>query len=93
MKLSMSMWQSHYTFRDLKDLLAKANETKSGDQLAGLAAQNIRERVVAKMLLAEVGLAELRAQPVVPYESDEITRLVEDTLDIGAYNKIKSWSV
>jgi ethanolamine ammonia-lyase large subunit len=87
------MWGTHYNFKDLKDLLARANEPKSGDQMAGLAAANTRERVVAKTLLADVGLSELRENPVVPYENDEITRLVEDSLDKSAYEKIKSWSV
>ena len=87
------MWGTSYQFKDLKDLLAKANEQKSGDQMAGLAAQNARERIAAKTLLADVGLAELKENPVVPYEKDEITRLVDDTLDLSAYTRVKTWSV
>lgn len=93
MNLSTQMWNTHYGFRDLKELLAKANEQKSGDQMAGLAAKDTRERVAAKFLLADVGLSELRAAPSVPYEKDEVTRLVEDSLDTAAYDKIKNWSV
>jgi ethanolamine ammonia-lyase large subunit len=87
------MWGTHYNFKDLKELMAKASEVKSGDQMAGLAAQNARERVVAKTLLADVALHELRENPVVPYEKDEVTRLAEDSLDIQGFNKIKNWSI
>src|SRR5579862_4284661 len=93
MNLSTTLWGTHYSFRDLKEVLAKANEQKSGDQMAGLAAKDTRERVAAKTVLADIALHELRANPVVPYESDEITRLVEDTLDEQAYSQIKNWSV
>jgi ethanolamine ammonia-lyase large subunit len=93
MKLSTEMWQTHYNFKDLKELLAKANEPKSGDQMAGLAASNTRERIAAKCILADIGLSDLRANQVVPYEIDEISQLIEDSLDNNAYNKIKTWSV
>jgi ethanolamine ammonia-lyase large subunit len=93
MKLTTQMWGTHYNFKDLKELMAKASEVKSGDQMAGLAAQNARERVVAKTLLADVALHELRENPVVPYEKDEVTRLAEDSLDIQGFNKIKNWSI
>jgi ethanolamine ammonia-lyase large subunit len=93
MNLNLHIWDTNYSFRDLKDLLAKANEAKSGDQMAGLAAENARERVAAKMLLSEVSLLELFENPVVPYEKDEITRLSIDSLNQKAFQKIKNYSV
>ncbi len=87
------MWETHYQFKDLKDLLGKANELKSGDQLAGLAATNTRERIAAKFVLSDIALSNLFEAPSVPYEKDEITRLAIDSLDAAAYGKIKNWSV
>lgn len=83
----------HFTFHNLKDLMAKANELKSGDQLAGLAAQDLSERCAAKYIISELPLSVFRENPAVPYESDEITRLVEDHLDQEAYSKIKGFTV
>lgn len=83
----------HYTFRDLKDVLAKANELKSGDELAGVAAENAAERVAARQVLAEVRLNELRENPVAPYEKDEVTRLIEDDLDVARFAQVKDWTV
>src|SRR5690348_11783441 len=80
-------------YRDIKELLAKANELKSGDQMAGLAAASASERVAAKMALAEIPLCTLFENPVVPYEKDEITRLAVDSLDAQAYGKIKNLTV
>ena len=75
------MWETIYQFKDLKEVLAKANELKSGDQLAGLAAANIRERVAAKFVLSDIQLSNLFESPSVPYEDDEITRLAIDSID------------
>lgn len=83
----------HYTFRDLKEVLAKANELKSGDELAGVAAENAAERVAARQVLAEVRLNELRENPVAPYEQDEVTRLIEDDLDKARFAQVKDWTV
>src|SRR5438552_13814797 len=73
--------------------MAKANEPKSGDQLAGLAAADERERVAAKMVLADVTLHELRESPAIPYEQDEVTRVVEDALDESLFAMVKGWTV
>src|SRR5690349_21341869 len=78
MKLAATLRGKTFTFRDLKDVLAKANEEKSGDRLAGVAASSAQERVAAKMVLAEVTLEELRNNPVVPDDEDAGTRLIED---------------
>jgi len=82
-----------YEFKDVKEVLAKANERKSGDQAAGIAASSVEERVAAKTVLAEIPMWVLRAQPVVPYEDDEITRAIDDGLDLVAYEKIKEKTV
>jgi ethanolamine ammonia-lyase large subunit len=79
-------------------VLARANELRSGDEQAGLAARSMREMAAAKRVLAELTLKELRENPAVPYESDEVTRVVEDDLNSdqaasAAYRKVCGWSV
>ena len=93
MKLSTTLAGKTYQFKNIKDLLAKANEEKSGDQLAGIAAESRAERVAAKQILSEVPLNDIRNNPVVPYEKDELTRLVDDTLDMSVFNQIKNMPV
>jgi ethanolamine ammonia-lyase large subunit len=73
--------------------MGKANEEKSGDRLAGLAASTAAERAAARFVLAELPLWVLREQPAVPYEQDEVTRVIQDALDPVAYAEIKDWSV
>lgn len=82
-----------YTFDSVKEVLAKANENKSGDVLAGVAAQSDIERIAAKDVLSQMTLETLRENPVVPYEEDEVTKLNQDSLDPVVYNEIKSWTV
>lgn len=93
MRLSYTVAGETFSFGSLKEVLAKANEQKSGDELAGIAARSELERVAAKQVLAEVTLDELRQEPAVPYEQDEVTRLVDDSLDPAAWLKIRSWTV
>ena len=93
MKLKTTLLGKTYQFRSVKDVLAKANEEKTGDQLAGLAAESAQERVAAKVVLSEMTLQELRENPAVPYEEDEVTRLIQDDLNIPAYEKIKNMTV
>jgi len=81
-----------YEFKDVKELLAKANERKSGDEAAGIAAKSVEERIAAKVVLAETPMWVLRGCPVVPYEEDEVTRAIDDDLDEKAYNKVKDWT-
>ena len=92
MKLKTTLLGKTYQFRDLKQVLAKANEEKSGDKLAGLAAESAQERVAAKVVLAGVTLEELREHPAVPYEDDEVTRIIQDDLNLPEYEKIKLWT-
>lgn len=93
MKLSTTLFGQTFRFRDVKDVLAKANEHRSGDALAGVAAANARERVAAKQVLSELLLSDLRENPVVPYEDDCVTRLIQDDLNEAVYQRIRNWSV
>ena len=93
MKLKTTLLGKTYQFRSLKDVMAKANEEKTGDQLAGLAAETAQERVAAKVVLSEITLQDLRENPAVPYEEDEVTRIIQDDLNIPAYEKIKGMTV
>ena len=93
MVLKTTLLGKTYIFRDVKEVLAKANEEKSGDALAGLAASDARERVAAKVVLAAVLLADLRENPAVPYEQDEVTRIIQDDVNEAAYRKIRGWTV
>ena len=92
-RLATTLLGRTHAFASLKEVLAKANEPKSGDVLAGLAAADERERVAAKLVLADVTLAELRENPAIPYDDDEVTRVVEDALDDVLFAKIGSWTV
>jgi ethanolamine ammonia-lyase large subunit len=82
-----------HEFRDLKTLLAKASPLRSGDQLAGIASANAEERVAAQMCLAEVPLAHFLEEPLVPYEEDEVTRLILDRHDRAAFAPVSGLSV
>jgi len=91
--LSATIRGTGYRFDDVKEVLAKANPPKSGDDLAGVSARDAVERVAARAVLAQLTLAELRANPVVPCEVDEISRLVEEDLDETAFRAVKNLSV
>ena len=93
MAWSATIRGTSFRFDSVKEILAKANPPKSGDELAGVAAREPVERVAARAVLANLTLAELRAHPVVPYEDDELTRLVEDSLDAQAFGAVKHLTV
>lgn len=93
MNLSTLLFGKTYTFRDVKDVLAKANEEKSGDRLAGVAAEDARQRVAAKIVLSQMLLSDLRENPVVPYEQDEVTRIIQDDVNEPIYESIRNWTV
>ncbi len=93
MKLKTTLLGKTYTFQSIKQVLAKANEVKTGDSLAGLAAENAQERIAAKVVLSAVTLGELRENPAVPYESDEVTRIIQDDVNEAVYKKIRGWTV
>ena len=83
----------HFAFRDLRDLLAKANEEKSGDQLAGIAARSERERVAAKRQLADFSLGDIVSQPLVDPSRDEVSRLLLESYDAGRFQRIQGMTI
>ncbi|HEX5319381.1 MAG TPA: ethanolamine ammonia-lyase subunit EutB [Stellaceae bacterium] len=84
---------TRYNFPDLKTLLARATPLRSGDVLAGIAAADATERVAAQLALADLPLARFLAEAVVPYESDEVTRLIADSHDPAAFAPVASLTV
>jgi ethanolamine ammonia-lyase large subunit len=82
-----------YSFADLREVFARANEEKSGDQLAGLAARTERERVAAKLVLADIRLSEIVEQPLIDPDRDEVSRLILETHDREAFRGIRSLTV
>ena len=82
-----------YEFKSVREVMAKANEEKSGDKLAGIAAETAEERVAAKVVLSNLTLENLRENPAVPYEEDEVTRIIQDGVNESIYNSIKGWTV
>ena len=82
-----------HTFDSLRELLARATPLRSGDVLAGVAAQSAEERVAAQFALADLPLVHFLSEPVIPYEDDEITRLIADTHDARAFAPIRGFTV
>src|SRR5437899_7673232 len=82
-----------FTFADLREVYAKANEEKSGDRLAGIAAGSERERVAAKLVLADVRLGEIVEQPLIDPDHDEVSRLILDALDAETFQPLRSLTV
>jgi len=83
----------NYVFDDLKTLLAKASPYRSGDALAGLAADSYEERIAAQMVLADVPLKIFLNETIIPYESDEVTRLIIDTHDKNLFQRVSHFTV
>src|SRR4249920_257892 len=82
-----------YVFADLRELLAKATPPRSGDRLAGVAAESAQQMIAARMALADVPLKQFLNEAVIPYEDDEVTRLILDTHDESAFAAISSLTV
>ncbi|MBI3144987.1 MAG: ethanolamine ammonia-lyase subunit EutB [Pseudogulbenkiania sp.] len=82
-----------YSFPDLKTVMAKATPERSGDRLAGLAAESAEERVAARMLLAELPLKTFLTEALIPYEADEVTRLIVDSHDAAAFAPVAHLTV
>jgi ethanolamine ammonia-lyase large subunit len=82
-----------YTFRDLKDVMAKATPARAGDYLAGVAAHSAEERVAAQMTLAALPLTVFLSEALVPYEADEVTRLIVDSHDAAAFAPLRHLTV
>jgi ethanolamine ammonia-lyase large subunit len=92
MKLKTTYLGTVYQFSSLKDLFAKANEEKSGDRLAGIAAETVQERIAAKEVLSQLTLGEIRENPLLP-ETDEVSQIIESQINEPIYQSIKNWSV
>jgi ethanolamine ammonia-lyase large subunit len=93
MSFSHFIGARRYTFASLRELLAKATPMRSGDALAGVAADTAEERVAAQYALADLPLAHFCDEQVVPYETDEVTRLIVDTHDADAFAPVRSFTV
>ena len=93
MGFTYSLGNTRYTFTDLRDLLAKATPHRSGDVLAGVAAESAEQRVAAQCALADVALARFLSEEIVPYETDEVTRLIVDSHDAEAFAPVRSLTV
>ena len=93
MTFAHTVGNTSYAFADLRELLAKATPLRSGDVLAGVAAASAEERVAAQFALADLPLAHFLDEQVVPYETDEVTRLIVDTHDLQAFAPVRSLTV
>src|ERR1700731_93366 len=82
-----------YAFENLRDLLAKATPPRSGDRLAGVAADSAEQMIAARMALADVPLKQFLQETVIAYEDDEVTRLIVDSHDGPAFAAISSLTV
>ncbi|HEY6421549.1 MAG TPA: ethanolamine ammonia-lyase subunit EutB [Candidatus Binataceae bacterium] len=93
MKLATRLFGKTYRFRSVREVLGRANEARSGDELAKVAARSEPERIAAKMVLADLTLNDLRENPAVPYERDEVTRVIDEALDRRAFARLRNQSV
>jgi ethanolamine ammonia-lyase large subunit len=93
MRLRRKIREVTYNFEDLRDLLAKASPYRSGDALAGIAAESAVQRAAAQMTLADLPLRAFLQQALVPYEDDEVTRLIVDSHDAAAFAPVAALTV
>ncbi|SKC37952.1 ethanolamine ammonia-lyase subunit EutB [Maledivibacter halophilus] len=93
MRLKTKLFGTVYQFKDVNEVLAKANEEKSGDSLAGIQAESVTEMIAAKEVLSNLTLGDLRNNPAVPYEEDEVTRVIQDGVNEKIYKEIRNWTV
>ena len=93
MPFAQTIGGTRFVFGDLKTLLARASPARSGDALAGVAAGSAAERIAAQRALADLPLAHFLSEPVIPYEADEVTRLILDRHDAGAFAPVRHLTV
>ena len=93
MSYKQTVGNVRYAFGDLSELLARATPLRSGDVLAGVAARSPEERVAAQFALADLPLERFLSEPVMPYEEDDVTRLIADTHDAEAFAPVRSFTV
>lgn len=82
-----------FAFASVREVLAKSSEVKSGDEMLGLSAESALERVAARYVLSELTLEEVRANPAIPYEEDEVTRVIEDGINDRIFDEIRGWTI
>jgi len=93
LKLKTRLNGKTYEFRDVKDVLAKANEPKSGDRYLGIAPETVSEKIAAKVVLSELTVKDITENPVVPYEKDEVTRVEIDSMNKRMYDQFKNYTI
>ena len=93
MLLKAKLFGKVYQFDSVKEVLAKAGDLKSGEVLCGIAAESEQERLAAKIVLSDLLVSDLRNNPVVSYEEDEVTRVIQDDLNEQIYDSIKNWTI
>ena len=93
MRLSTRLNGEHYAFRDIREVMGKANDEKSGDKLAGVAANTPQERVAARIVLSNLRVKDICENPAVPYEQDEVTRLILDGLNQHIYRELQDMTI
>jgi len=93
MKYYQTVGSFAYSFDDLKTVLAKATPEKSGDRMAGLGAESEKERIAAKLVLADIPLRTFLDEPIVPYEEDSVTRLIIDSHNEVAFSPVAHMTV
>src|SRR4051794_12845419 len=91
--LSTVIRGERFAFADLREVFAKSNEEKSGDQLAGLAARTEREHVAAKLVLADLRLGEIVDNPLIDPDVDEVSRLICESLDRDTFAPVRGLTV
>lgn len=93
MEKKVILFGETYSFQSLKEILAKANEERSGDELAGVAADSMKERMAAKIVLADLTLGEIYENPLLLPEEDEVSELIEQSLHKERLHAVKGWTV
>lgn len=93
MKLKAKMYNRTYEFHSVAEVLAKANEVKAGDSWQGIAAESQTERVAARLVLSRMTLEDIYENPVIPYEKDEVTRVIYDDVNKFIYNEFKNCTI
>jgi ethanolamine ammonia-lyase large subunit len=93
MRLKTKLFGKVYEFKNIKDVMNKASSKRAGDTLAGIAAASNQERVAAKVALANTLLKDIYENPSVPYDDDEVTRVIIDAINVTAYSSIKNLTV
>lgn len=93
MNLKTILYGKTYKFNSVQEVMCKASELKSGDVLANVSAADTKERIAAKVVLSDLTVKDIRENPAVDYDKDEVTRVIQDDLNINIYNEIKGYTI